>query len=109
DRQDRQQPERRQLRLSWVRETYEPGRGEETPRSYSDEVEDADDLVCRGVRRTLLVAVVEAVELRGQHPGREHQDEDRCSLSRSDRVACGAGEDQHRPKDRCEPGDDVSG
>ena len=54
----------------------EPGAGVEDPGADGDEVEHADDVVGRRVIRALLVAVVEAVELRGDDPGGEADDEE---------------------------------
>ena len=63
------------VRSGWVTRG-EPGAGKEDPRADRDEVEDADDVVGRRVVRSLLVAVVEAVELGGDDPAGQADDEE---------------------------------
>ena len=52
-------------------EAGEPCAGEEQERSDGDEMEDADELVAGRVVGSLLVTVVERVELRQHDPDRE--------------------------------------
>ena len=73
DADERQEPERRQLRLVRMGEPDEPRGREEEPEADGDQMEDADYLVCRGVRGTRFVAVIEAVELRDHGPEREQE------------------------------------
>ena len=71
---------RTQKSAVFVRSGYvklgEPGAGEEHPDADRDQVEHADDVVGRRVIRSLLVAVVEAVELRRDDPGGQADEEE---------------------------------
>ena len=59
---------------------------EKAPRSERDDLKDADNVVDGRVIRSLLVAVVETVNPREQHPERERREEE-CGLPhRSDAV-----------------------
>ena len=75
DQHDRERPEGSRL-LEVRRE--EAGRVPDAvgdPDRHRDEMEDADDVVDGRVVGALLVAVVERVELRGDHPGRQRDQE----------------------------------
>ena len=63
------------VRSGWVN-VGEPGAREEHPDADRDQVEHADDVVGRRVIRSLLVAVVEAVELRRDDPGGQADEEE---------------------------------
>ena len=69
-------PEKRRLLQVGMGDAGEPGSGKEDPGADGDEVEDADDVVGRRVIRSLLVAVVEAVELGRDHPRRQADHEE---------------------------------
>ena len=84
DAQEREQPERCQLRLIRVREADEPGAGIVDPHADRDQVEDADDLVGGRMRRALLVPVVQTIELGGDNPRRKQEHEDDRLLADSD-------------------------
>ena len=72
---DRERPERHELRNVRSDDAGDPGADEEQPGAHRDEVKDAGQLVHGGVARALLVEVVELVELRCNCPRRERQEE----------------------------------
>ena len=69
-----------------VRQARDVRDDEEAPRSERDDLKDADDVVDGRVIGSLLVAVVEPVNPREQHPERERRDEERGLPHRSDAV-----------------------
>ena len=84
------------------------GEREEEPAPDRDQVEDADEVVGGGVVGALLVEVVQAVELRHDHPGREAQAEDEQLDLRADGVgAAGRVEDERASDDREREADEV--
>ena len=84
--------------------------GVEQPGADRDEVEDADDVVGRRVVGALLVAVVEAVELRRDDPERQRREEDRPPR-RADVATAGrrAGYSRLRDEEREQQPDEVGG
>ena len=76
DERDREYPEREQLGRVRLREPRHPRGREEEERPDRHEVEDADEIVERGMTRALLVAIVEAVQPSQHDPaGKRHEEE----------------------------------
>ena len=108
--EQRQQPERRQLPLVRSRETDEPGRRVKRQHADRDQVEDIQHLVSGGMRRTFLVAVVEAVQLRGDEPGRQSQHEDhRLESGANPAFDAPSSEENFGRCERCQKPGDVGG
>ena len=77
DEQDRERPEEGGLLQIGMGDLGEPGAGKENPGADRDQVEDADDVVGRRMIRSLLIPIVEPVELGGDHPrGQADHEED---------------------------------
>ena len=68
---DREEPEDDEPPEVRIREPGEVRQNEEAPCSERHDLDDADDVVNRGMVRALLVAVVEPVHAREQHPERD--------------------------------------
>src|SRR6476469_9699516 len=62
DENDRKRPERDELGHAGAGSTGRPRRDEHEPRTHRREVEDADEVVDRGVIRALVVVVVEPIQ-----------------------------------------------
>ena len=73
---DGEEPEAEQPLEAGVGPMRDRREGEEEPAADRDQVEDPDEVVGGRVVGALLVEVVEAVELRDDHPGRQAQAED---------------------------------
>ena len=76
---DGEEPEQDQAIERRVRKAGEVRDREEAPRPKRDDLEDADDVVDRRVVAPLLVAVVQPVEPREQHPERERATKSKSS------------------------------
>ena len=83
---DGQAPEGRELLLVGAGQAGEPREAVEDPQGDRDQVKDADELVDRGMDGPLLVAVVQAVELRGDDPQWQRRKEDPDFGAHADRV-----------------------
>ena len=107
DEHDRCQPEDDEPRHRRVRQAGEMRDREEGPGSDRDDLEDAEDVVHRGVIAPLLVPVVEGMCSREKHPQREAGDEERDFPpnvdpvgNRRGRTDCeGEQERRHEPDD----------
>ena len=95
---DRNQPEDDHAAGRRSRKTEEPRDGDERPRSGRDELEDTDEVVHRRVIGSDVVAVIEAEDLRRDHPRRKgcEQDEDLYS-GRKGRERAGQREGESEP------------
>jgi hypothetical protein len=76
DGHDGEEPEAEQPRKPRIGFMRDRRKGEEEPAAHRDQLEDADEVVRSRVVGALLVLVVETVELRHDHPGRQAQAED---------------------------------
>ena len=79
------------------------------PDGHGDEVKDADDVVDGRVVGALLVAVVERVELRGHHPGRQGDQEEQPLRARGETLEEGrpGGEERLGEEERRDQADHV--
>jgi hypothetical protein len=75
DQNDREDPEARELRERRRRRTGQPSAEQQQPGPDGHEVEDADEVVHRGVVGAFLVAVIEPVHLRHHQPHRQRGQE----------------------------------
>src|SRR5438552_748483 len=73
DEYDCTEPEDADLVDARVAEAPQTGAGEDDPSADRDDVEDSSEVVDRTVICSLLVSVVEAVDLRDEHPDRQGQ------------------------------------
>ncbi len=97
DEDDRDAPERRDLRKARACKVREQCAGHEDPGADGDEMEHADEVVRGGVVCSLLVPVVEAVELGEQEPaGQRQEEQEKLRLARDGIHWTRAGEDDHR-------------
>ena len=84
DQHDRERPERSRLLEVRLEEARHVTEAVDDPDRHGDEVEDADDVVDGRVVGALLVAVVERVDLRGHHPGRQRDQEEQPLRARGE-------------------------
>ena len=97
DPDDGEEPESEQPLEAGIDPMRDRREGEEQPAAHRDQVEDPDEVVGGGVVGALLVEVVEAVELRDDHPGRQAQAEDEQLDLRGDGIgAPGLLEEERR-------------
>ena len=88
-----------------VSDSHEPGRDEVEPRAERDQVEDAHELVDRRMVDVLLVSLVESVELGGDDPERNRQQQD-AELRRNAGVPA-VRRDHVREQERADEATDV--
>src|SRR5436190_11557978 len=103
DGRNREKPEDGQLLLARISKAEEPHRRVEKPDPDGDQVEHVGEVVDAGMCSPFLVAVVEAVRLRGEDPGRDrgHEGQRLVHSHRADQVALEDVGDAD--KRRCQP------
>ncbi len=99
DERNGEEPEHDQPPQVRVRKVENMRDDEEAPRPQRHDLEDADDVVDRGVVGSLLVTVVEAVDAREQHPERKGGEEESDLPDRRDLVGRGRRRSE-RERDR---------